>query len=63
MYTKIPFYGSTDSEEFLDWEEQIEYELELQDFSDRMLYLSLKIMLVIGGSNIYTSALSSVEKI
>uniref|UniRef100_K3ZMU2 Retrotransposon gag domain-containing protein n=1 Tax=Setaria italica TaxID=4555 RepID=K3ZMU2_SETIT len=32
MYTKLPFYGSIDSEEFLDWEEQMEHELELQDF-------------------------------
>ncbi len=33
-YTNLPFYGSTDPEEFLDWEEQMEYELEAQDFLD-----------------------------
>jgi hypothetical protein len=31
-HTRLPFYGSTNPEEFLDWMEQIEYELELQDF-------------------------------
>jgi hypothetical protein len=34
MYTRLPFYGSTNLEEFLDWKEQMEYELELQDFSE-----------------------------
>jgi hypothetical protein len=32
IYTRLPFYGSVDPEEFLDWQEQMEYELELQDF-------------------------------
>jgi hypothetical protein len=32
VYTRLPFYGSVDPEEFLDWKEQMEYELELQDF-------------------------------
>jgi hypothetical protein len=32
MYTRLPFYGSTNPEEFLDWKEQMVYELELQDF-------------------------------
>jgi hypothetical protein len=34
MYTRLPFYGSTNPEEFLDWKEQMEYELELQDFPE-----------------------------
>jgi hypothetical protein len=34
MYTRFPFYGSTNPEEFLDWKEQMEYEHELQDFSE-----------------------------
>jgi len=33
-YTKLPFYGSTDPEEFLDWQEQMEIELEVQEFSE-----------------------------
>jgi hypothetical protein len=33
-YTDLPFYGSTDSDEFLDWQEQMEIELEVQDFSE-----------------------------
>jgi hypothetical protein len=33
-YTNLPFYGSTDPEEFLDWQEQMEIELEVQDFSE-----------------------------
>jgi len=33
-YTKLPFYGSTDLEEFLDWQEQMEIELEVQEFSE-----------------------------
>jgi hypothetical protein len=32
VYTRLPFYGSVDPNEFLDWKEQMEYELELQDF-------------------------------
>ena len=31
-YIKLPFYGSTNPEEFLDWKDQMEYELEMQDF-------------------------------
>jgi hypothetical protein len=34
MYTRLPFYGSTNPVEFLDWKEQMEYELELQDFPE-----------------------------
>jgi hypothetical protein len=34
MYTRLLFYGSTNLEEFLDWMEQMEYELELQDFPE-----------------------------
>jgi hypothetical protein len=34
MYTRLPFYGSTNPKEFLDWKEQMEYELELQDFPE-----------------------------
>jgi len=33
-YTKLPFYGSTNPEEFLDWQEQMEIELEVQEFSE-----------------------------
>jgi hypothetical protein len=34
IYTRLPFYGSVELEEFLDWQEQMEYELELQDFPE-----------------------------
>jgi hypothetical protein len=34
VYTRLPFYGSVDLEEFLDWHEQMEYELELQNFPE-----------------------------
>jgi hypothetical protein len=34
MYTRLPFYRSTNLKEFLDWKEQMEYELELQDFPE-----------------------------
>uniref|UniRef100_A0A0A8YX78 Uncharacterized protein n=1 Tax=Arundo donax TaxID=35708 RepID=A0A0A8YX78_ARUDO len=33
-YTKLLFYGSTDLEEYLEWEEQMEYAFELQEFSE-----------------------------
>jgi hypothetical protein len=33
-YTDLPFYGSTDPEEFLDWQEHMEIELEVQEFSE-----------------------------
>jgi len=33
-YTNLPFYGSIDLEEYLDWQEQMEIELEVQDFSE-----------------------------
>ena len=33
-YTKLPFNGSTDPEEFLDWQEKMEIELEVQEFSE-----------------------------
>jgi hypothetical protein len=34
MYTRLPFYGSTNPEEFLDWKELMEYELELQEIPE-----------------------------
>jgi hypothetical protein len=34
LYTRLPFYESVDLEEFLDWQKQMEYELELQDFPE-----------------------------
>jgi hypothetical protein len=33
-YTNLPFYGSNDPEEFLVWAEEMEIELEVQDFSE-----------------------------
>jgi hypothetical protein len=33
-YTDLPFYGSTDPEEFLDWQEKMEIECEVLDFSE-----------------------------
>ena len=33
-YTNLPFYGITDPEEFLEWQEQMEIELEVQGFSE-----------------------------
>ena len=33
-YTNLPFYGSTDPEEFLEWQEKMEIELEVQGFSE-----------------------------
>jgi len=33
-YTNLPFYGSTDPEEFLDWQEKMEIELEVQGFPE-----------------------------
>jgi hypothetical protein len=32
VYTRLPFYRSVDPKEFLDWQEQKEYEGKLQDF-------------------------------
>ena len=33
-YTNLPFYGSTDPEEFLDWQEKMKIELEVQGFPE-----------------------------
>ena len=33
-YTNLPFYRSTDPEEFLEWQEQMEIELEVQGFPE-----------------------------
>ena len=33
-YTNLPFYGSTDPKEFLDWQEKKKIELEVQGFSE-----------------------------
>jgi hypothetical protein len=56
LFTRLPLYGSVNPEEFLDWQEQIEYGFELQDFSEE------KNMLMIGGRSIHISTLSSVGK-
>ena len=33
-YTNLPFYGSTNPEEFLDWQEKMKIELEVQGFPE-----------------------------
>ena len=33
-YTNLPFYGSTDPEEFLDWQEKMKIKLEVQGFPE-----------------------------